>query len=248
MFLCLILIGVVTIYSQDSLYNYNFNNEQRFDIDTQYNSIPGTNMYAFSKNNDTLFITDIIPKSLLVIRFKLYTSNQFLLDRLNTSSLYVGIDFNTNHTNNKKTDIVLCNFTKSDATCRDYLYYTDSFALMPNTPGFQNKLLPMGVANSSEVLIFQNVHNYTAYFEIILTKEYPVEFNNSTMLKYLLEDAPNAEYSVFAFYGQFLDSRIENVYANYTLTLQDGFGLPNKSSCYYNIKLIYFLILFLIII
>jgi hypothetical protein len=239
-----ILIGIT--YSQvTSLYQYNYNNEQLYDIDLQYNSIPGTNMYAYSTKNDTLFITDIIPESQLMIRFKLYTNDDYIIGRIKTGSLYVGIDFNTNHTVNKKTDVVLCNFTRTDVTCRDYLYYIDSDALMPNTPGFPNQLIPMGITNATEVLFFDNVYNYTAYFELMIIKDYPAEFKNSTMLKFFLEDAPNADYTVYTFYGPYDDSRIGEVYANYTLHLQDGYGLPNKSS-YLNIKLIFYLILFFI--
>jgi hypothetical protein len=236
------------IYSQDpEVYTgtYNFIGEQRSQIDLQYDSIPGTNLYIYSPDNLTLFITDILPKKEFNINFKIYTNSTALIDKAKNGSLYVGIDFNTTRTENKRTDIILCNFTTGDTLCQDYLLYTDSNVFMPN-PGTKNKLIPNGFLNYTSFLLFDNVKDYRAYFEVYLQKEYPVDFDNSTMFRFFFEDAQNLNWNVFLFYGLFDIPRIpaENIYVNYTATLVDGFGL---ASFYININMYLFISLIILL-
>jgi hypothetical protein len=235
---------------QAVLPKYNFNGQQRYEIDMEYNSLPGTNLYAFSEDNTTLFIIDIIPKKTLIMNFKVYTNDTLLIQRAKNSSLFVGFDFNTEHTPpNKKTDIVLCNFTAFDATCWDYLYYTDSLVLMPNTPGFENKLVPLGISNYTSRVTFTDVRYYDAYFGLTIAKDYGPGFDSDKFYHYMLEAAPNGNFTVFGFYGMWETNRIidSEVYRNYTLVMSDGFGLDVSGSYFFNVKLLYLIILTLFV-
>jgi hypothetical protein len=101
-------------------------------------------------------------------------------------------------------------------------------------------------------IIEENVMNFEAYYEISFFKNYPEDFNNSTMFSYFYYRASQLNSKITAFYGiseeNLLghDISLNTIYFNTTEILRNGQGLPNSSK--YIMTTSFFIITLLLVI
>jgi len=113
-------------------------------------------------------------------------------------------------------------------------------------------LIPLGFSSINKNILRQNIINYNGYFQVVFEKDYPQNFDNITMFKWMDFSAEVFKENVTAFYGicnESLDEfSLED--ANYydTVIFRDGAGLSNNSKFlnFYYVAIIYFIIVFII--
>ena len=179
--LILSLISLYNIYKSKLIKpTYNFGNKQNYHIDLLYNHLLGNNLYFFVNTSGTLtsqFSITLYPSLSLIIKFKIYTSDNQLINALSDGKIiYFGLDLNITNTDitlpDYKTDVIVCAFDKNDAYCSDYVYQKSTGKYLYNNNGIvcKNNLIPLGFDNIQLNILTKNVMEFENYYSVDFIK------------------------------------------------------------------------------
>ena len=109
-----------------------------------------------------------------------------------------------------------------------------------------DNLIPLGFNSTQAILLEENVISYLAFYEISFQKNYPVNFDRMTMLKWMEFTAVNLKLNVTVFYGMkdpTFDQQfsLQDCYYSQSAIFKDGIGINNNS---YAVSLSYLVIFF----
>jgi len=261
--LILSLISLYNIYKSKLIKpTYNFGNKQNYHIDLLYNHLLGNNLYFFVNTSGTLtsqFSITLYPSLSLIIKFKIYTSDNQLINALSDGKIiYFGLDLNITNTDitlpDYKTDVIVCAFDKKDAYCSDYVYQKSTGKYLYNNNGIvcKNNLIPLGFDNIQLNILTKNVMEFENYYSVDFIKSYPDFFDNITMFNWINYVGNDMEQNVSGFYG--ITDSLENIKSfssrdtlyYKTIAYEDGSGISDENVFYLSFNK--FIILFIIII
>ena len=267
----LILLSLIkSIFSKGNIKTeYNFGNKQNPEIDKSYNHLLGKNVYFITDNPErSMYITAIYPYLTLQVKLKIYTDSSDLINAFNNGDkIFFGFDLMISNLDimnpspdyeKYRADIMVCSFSKTDVECHDYIFDEHDGHYKINDDGIilNNNLIPLGFKNIELNYIQKNVMDYKNYFSVQFEKEYEPLFDNITMFNWINFVGPDVGEGIYGFYG-IDDGSINmdefdpaNILYWEKLDFIDGTGLPddyskllNKINLYFNLFLIFFLIL-----
>lgn len=265
----LIILAIIkNILSGTIRTEYNFGNQQNPAIDKSFNHVLGSNVYFITEEPEkSMYITAIYPSLTLEVKLKIYTDNSQIINAFNNGQkIYFGfdllienIDRGISNYNNYNTDIMICEFDKTDVECHDYVYDKNSNTYLKNDGGsiLLNNLIPLGFTNVDLNFIQENVVGYKSYFSVKFEKEYPPLFDNITMFNWINYVAADTGDGIIGFYGIEGPGGIDNIVVDQANNIPlyyerhdfvDGCGLDEENFVFLQIKPFYIiLIIFLTI-